>query len=247
MNQVTSSALSLSDEARQLAAHVLTPDSSAFDWVAVRRLLENSGEILVVLKHALGAGNAALKLRFLANETAAQLVVDRSTLVDMVIATAWQRTLNPIYADCALVAVGGYGRAELHPYSDVDLLVLTPSRAVSPPHDSLSNFLTLLWDSGIEIRHSVRSAAECGQDAGTDLTLVTTLMEARLLLGPEDLLWEMQSAIAPSKIWPSRQFFPASCGNSKAGIIAMTTPPTTWNRMSKGVRAGYGTFRPLAG
>ncbi len=207
MSAVVSPALSLSDEARQLAGIVLQQDGTAFDWPAVRRLLQVPGEALPTLKHALSAGNAALKQRFLAGEAAARLVADRAALIDLVVSAAWGRAAGTEHADCSLVAVGGYGRGELHPYSDVDLLVLTPSRPTPLSPDSLSDFLTLLWDAGIEIRHSVRSAAECGQDAGEDLTVVTTLMEARLLLGPEELLWEMQAAIAPGKIWPSRPFF----------------------------------------
>ncbi len=207
MTVVVGPVLGMSDDTRQLATEVLQADGSGFDWPAVRRLLQRPGEVLPILIHVLGAGNAALKQRFLGGETAATLVADRAALVDLVICEAWRHTGDAGHADCALVAVGGYGRGELHPYSDVDLLVLTPPRTTPPPPDSLSDFLTLLWDAGIEIRHSVRSAAECGQDAGEDITVITTLMEARLLLGPEELLWEMQAATAPAKIWPSRQFF----------------------------------------
>ncbi len=207
MNAVISPALTLSDEARELAASVLQQDGTTFDWAAVRRLLQTAGDAVPAMKSGLSAGNAALKQRFLAGESAGRLVADRAALMDLVVCEAWRRAAGTEHAECSLVAVGGYGRGELHPYSDVDLLVLTPSRPVPLSPDSLSAFLTLLWDAGIEIRHSVRSAVECGQDAGEDLTVVTTLMEARLLLGPEELLWEMQAAIAPGKIWPSRPFF----------------------------------------
>jgi len=207
MSAVISPALTLSDEARELAASVLQQDGTTFDWSAVRRLLQAAGDALPVLKSGLSAGNAALKQRFLAGESAARLVADRAALMDLAVCEAWRRAAGTEHAECSVVAVGGYGRGELHPYSDVDLLVLTPNRPTPLPPDSLSDFLTLLWDAGIEIRHSVRSAVECGQDAGEDLTVVTTLMEARLLLGPEELLWEMQAAIAPGKIWPSRPFF----------------------------------------
>ena len=207
MSTAPGPALSLGDEARQLAASVLQPDGNTFDWAAVRTLLQAEGDARKVLRHVLNAGDSALKQRFLAGESAATLVADRATLVDLVVCEAWRRAGDRTLPDCALVAVGGYGRRELHPFSDVDLLLLTPPRESPPPPDSLSDFLTLLWDAGIEIRHSVRSAAECGQDAAEDLTVITTLMEARLLSGSEDLFWEMQAAIAPGRIWPSRKFF----------------------------------------
>lgn len=204
---MTHPVLTLPDEARELATTVLQSDGAVLDWSAIRSLLSAPGDAVVQLRHTLVAVNAALKQRFLAGEPAAHLVADRARLVDMVVCEAWRRAEHTEHVGCALVAVGGYGRAELHPCSDVDLLVLTPARDRAPTPDSLSDFLTLLWDSGIEIRHSVRSPDECGHDAGRDLTVLTTLMESRLLLGPEDLLWEMQAAIAPGRIWPSRQFF----------------------------------------
>ncbi len=207
MNTAVSPVLSLGTEARELAAAVLQPDGAAMDWAAVRQLLNVPGAAVARLRHTLAAGNAALKQRFLAGESTVQLVGDRARLVDIVLCEAWHRAGHTEHAGCALVAVGGYGRAELHPCSDVDLLILTPAREQAPTPDSLSDFLTLLWDAGIEIRHSVRSPEECGLDAAQDLTVITTLMEARLLLGPEELLWEMQAATAPGKIWSSRQFF----------------------------------------
>lgn len=211
MNQPASQPIVLTDAARALAAGILTADGSAIDWARVASLPCDPGigpdTLLVQLRHILACGNAALRQRFLAGENTGQLVADRARLVDLVICHAWRGSSGTEQLDCALVAVGGYGRGELHPCSDVDLLVLMPAETTGPVGDGLSAFLTLLWDAGIEIRHSVRDARQCRQDAEQDLTVITTLMESRLLLGPEALLQDMRSAIAPERIWPSRDFF----------------------------------------
>jgi hypothetical protein len=211
MNQPASQPIVLTEEARKLAASILTADSSAIDWTKVSALPCDPGNgqdtLLVQLRHILACGHAALRQRFLAGEITGQLITDRARLVDLVIANAWRGCTGADHAGCALVAVGGYGRGELHPCSDVDLLILMPAETAATVHDGLSVFLTLLWDAGIEIRHSVRNAQQCRQDAAQDLTVLTTLMESRLLLGPEKLLQGMRAAIAPENIWPSRDRF----------------------------------------
>ena len=84
--------------------------------------------------------------------------------------------------DTALIAVGGYGRGELFPGSDVDLLILLgqPDTSVDA---QLSVFVSSLWDLGLKIGHSVRSIDECIALAADDITVMTTLLETRLLTG----------------------------------------------------------------
>ncbi len=88
---------------------------------------------------------------------------------------------------CALLAVGGYGRSELFPYSDVDVLLLLPDWA-SPDTDTLlktciENFISACWDAGLEVGSSVRNVAECVAEAGSDVTIQTSLLESRLIIG----------------------------------------------------------------
>lgn len=109
---------------------------------------------------------------------------------------------------CSLVAVGGYGRGELHPSSDIDLMILIGEEMNDSFAESGKRFLHSLWDLGLDIGHSVRTVADC-KKAATDLTVVTNLMEARLLSGSADLLQQMQAAIAPDQIWPAKEFFHA--------------------------------------
>jgi [protein-PII] uridylyltransferase len=86
-------------------------------------------------------------------------------------------------ASLALVAVGGYGRGELYPASDVDLLILLPSKPGSVLTAQLERLVCLLWDIGLETGHSVRTIEQCLEEAAGDITVQTAMIEARLLTG----------------------------------------------------------------
>ncbi len=88
----------------------------------------------------------------------------------------------------AIVAVGGYGRGQLFPYSDVDILILLPEApdARTPSHE-LEALVGRFWDIGLEAGHSVRTLDECFEIAASDITVQTTLLESRLISGNRDL------------------------------------------------------------
>ena len=118
-------------------------------------------------------------------------------------------------AGFALVAVGGYGRGELHPHSDIDLMVLVADDG-STHTGNLENFLTMLWDLGLQIGHSVRSVQECISQASADITVLTNLIEARLLLGDETLLRAVEAGTSPAAMWPADDFFRAKLSEQEA-------------------------------
>ena len=110
----------------------------------------------------------------------------------------------------ALVAVGGFGRGELHPHSDVDLLVLLKSDATRKSlRPAIESLVTLLWDAGFYLGHSVRTVKECRQESAADVTTATSLMEARLLSGDRKLFTRMRDATGPKKVWSGTDFFRA--------------------------------------
>ncbi len=111
--------------------------------------------------------------------------------------------------DLALVAVGGYGRGELHPSSDIDIMVLLPKSDSADWQPDIEKFLTFLWDIGLEVGHSVRSIDDCQRESLADISVATTLFEARLLAGPESLFAGMRRALAPDRLWSSQDFFEA--------------------------------------
>ncbi|HET7588501.1 MAG TPA: [protein-PII] uridylyltransferase, partial [Gammaproteobacteria bacterium] len=150
----------------------------------------------------------ALADRFRAGEDTVSLVRDRADLVDSLIKTAWRHCCGEPH-DMALAAVGGYGRGELHPHSDVDIVILVEPDAPEHHRDALQRFLALLWDIGLHIGHSVRTVADCQAAAAADITIATNLMESRLLIGPMPLFAAMRAAVAPEQVWPASAFFEA--------------------------------------
>jgi [protein-PII] uridylyltransferase len=174
---------------------------------------------VVILREALaknepGGARMALDLaseniaqRFHSGESVTKLVHLRAAVIDLLLIHLWRTHANYCAEVASLVAVGGYGRAELHPYSDVDILLLLPNDLPGSVEPELSDFITALWDVGLDIGHSVRTVPQCADEATKDLTVATTLIEARLVDGPAELFEEMQEVIAPERIWPPDKFF----------------------------------------
>jgi len=156
-------------------------------------------------RNALATAAEDLTARFSAGESVVDLVEARAATVDQVLVQLWADAL--LDSGAALIAVGGFGRGELHPGSDVDVMILTPASLPRGTDESLASFISSLWDVGLEIGHSVRTLSQCTEEASKDLTIATTLMEARLLAGPEALFLEMQERIGPEHMWPSPVFF----------------------------------------
>ena len=173
--------------------------------VAFRETLSACGDAGSSL--ALAAADDNLKARFIAGESVVDLVHLRAAVVDQLLLHLWRIHAGDCVESAALVAVGGYGRGELHPASDVDFMVLLADEVDQQREHALSAFVTSLWDVGLEIGHSVRTVQQCLDEARADLTVATTLMEARLISGPVTLFSEMQAAIGPDRIWPPQAFF----------------------------------------
>ncbi len=110
--------------------------------------------------------------------------------VDDALVRAWQLFEMP--SNSALVAVGGYGRGELFPYSDVDVLVLLGAPADAALQARLEEIVQLFWDLGLEIGHSIRTIDECLTEAAADITVQTSLLEARLVAGDRKLFHLLQ-------------------------------------------------------
>jgi len=136
------------------------------------------------------------------------LVKGRANLIDQVLATAWQSKGLDKEKDICLVAVGGYGRGELHPKSDVDLLILI-DQVDEPLKLKLEAFITFLWDINLDVGHSVRTHDECIKLAQDDITIITNLIESRHLAGEPDLLANVQLAIDVEHMWDGHSFYQA--------------------------------------
>ena len=164
---------------------------------------------LAAAKQITEAIHASVVQRFEAGAHASQLVRDHAQLIDALLIKLWQLHFPHNNADIALIAVGGYGRQELHPKSDIDLLILLRNNDHETYHQALSEFITLLWDLKMDVGHSVRSVDECIVEAKKDITVATNLMEARLLTGADDLFNTIQETTSAEHIWRGPQFFEA--------------------------------------
>lgn len=101
----------------------------------------------------------------------------------------------PLPPGATLVAVGGYGRGELYPYSDIDVLILLHGNPSPADTGRLEALIAALWDLGLDLGHSVRTIADCQREAANDITVETALMEARWLAGSQDLLHELNETM----------------------------------------------------
>ncbi len=146
----------------------------------------------------------SLKEDFLNEPKSVELLVHRrSQKVDQLLGDIWQ-DFN-LDSSLSLVAVGGYGRSELHLYSDIDLLILIPSNTHKKHQHAIGDFLTFLWDIGLEVGHATRDIQDCSVEI-KDLSVVTNLLESRLLIGNNDLFLQMKSMIKLSD-WSTQSFF----------------------------------------
>ena len=161
----------------------------------------------LTLKDTLQSNNDELHQQFIDGVDIAQILKSRSRLIDGLLQEMWQKHHLDALNQLTLVAVGGYGREEMHPASDVDLLILLAKEPDAETETKLSDFVTELWDLGLEIGHSVRTLDECIEEATADLTVITNLIESRYLCGKVDLFEHLKTHIAAEKIWSSKEFF----------------------------------------
>jgi len=160
------------------------------------------------------AARELLKERYTADATAFRqggdvraLVHSRSDTVDTVLRLIWNRYPFASSEDIALVAVGGYGRGELHPHSDIDLLILTRDGVREEWQDDLGAFVTLLWDLKLDIGHSVRSIEESVAAARKDITILTNLLETQTIAGPDSLRQYLSERVYSDDVSTDRDYF----------------------------------------
>ncbi|RPI61870.1 MAG: [protein-PII] uridylyltransferase, partial [Lysobacterales bacterium] len=185
------------------------------DRGALEKALRGDVRAVKAFRDALKVANDQLGERFRRNETIETLVADRARVVDEVILASWLHFGEAVLESADLVAVGGYGRGELHPQSDIDLLILLES-ASNKTDNAIGRFLTFLWDIGLEVGHSVRTLDDCEAQARGDVTVLTTLMETRLLHGRGKLFAELPARIGKDRMWDSAEFFNAKLEEQRA-------------------------------
>jgi [protein-PII] uridylyltransferase len=155
------------------------------------------------LRESLSKDRLALEQSFIKHCNAGRLLGAHSRLIDRYLHHVWQLLSMPEHI--ALVAVGGYGRGELYPKSDIDLLILLKA---DKPDDALQQKLhqlvSMLWDIGLEVGHSIRTVAQCLAES-SDITVQTNLLESRLITGDARLFAELKNLL--NQYLEPREFF----------------------------------------
>lgn len=153
--------------------------------------------------------------QFAQGASVAKLLEQRALLVDHVLSILWRFFIGEQNKNIVLIAVGGYGRQELHPCSDVDILILVENHQRETLETAIESFLQILWDIGLDIGHAVRTPEECFEQAKKDISIATNLMESRCIIGDHSLFETMKLETAADKIWPSKAFFKAKLKEQK--------------------------------
>ncbi len=136
------------------------------------------------------------------------LLQQRSSYVDQVLKKTWQNLIpKKLQQEAALLAVGGYGRDELHPFSDIDIAII--SEEYQNYEKELSIFITFLWDLGFQVGHAIRSFQETIETGKEDVSTATNLLESRWLTGNYDPFHSLQLLWHSKRFWPSANFFSA--------------------------------------
>lgn len=170
---------------------------------------------LAHFRELIKAHSEALATQFKTGTDITELLIKKTEFVDEILIACWQEFIDN-NEDASLVAVGGYGRMEMHPGSDIDILILVQPDARERLQKGFVDFFTFLWDIGLKPGQSVRTQDECLQIAKEDITVITNLMESRPLCGSHALFEQLTLEIQPSKIWPTADFFAAKASEQKA-------------------------------
>jgi len=196
---------------------VYFPKSRLFDRRDFERRLARCDDHVALFRDTVQAGRQVLRQQHEAGASAPIIVAHHAWLIDRILHYAWRLHSDRLEdVPIALVAVGGYGRSELHPYSDIDLMILLARDDYRRVQAFVETFLSFLWDIGLEVGHSVRSLNDCVKAAKRDITVATNIMEARHLEGDRGLVATMVERTGPDRIWKPTDFFKAKLEEQQA-------------------------------
>ena len=155
------------------------------------------------LKKEIALNESNLIKVFLKKRDGQSYLNNHSLLIDKALKELWEQL--EFKNSASLIACGGYGRQELFPYSDIDLLILIPNKFNNSLNQKIEQFITLAWDLGLRIGHSVRNINETKREIKKDITIQTNLLEGRYLNGDKALYKELKKIINDSLV--SKRFY----------------------------------------
>jgi [protein-PII] uridylyltransferase len=208
------------------ASFELAPDDGAWRDLAKAALLADRGR-------AEAAFHAGIDIQ--------ALIGQRCALIDELVAGAWTRCVGAA-PGASLLATGGYGRGELYPQSDVDLLVLAEAGQQLVLEPAVSRFFALLWDAGLATGHAVRSVGQCVDAARGDIAILTSMMELRTLGGDPGGREALAGVLSPQELWPPAQYFEAKREEERARHARYND---TADNLEPNLKEGPGGLRDL--
>ncbi len=193
-------------------------------------------------KNAINEENAQLKMRFNPDQATVGLLTEKARFIDNLLTACWLHFLDAAASRHSLIATGGYGRGELFPYSDIDILVLLGAANPIDYQQQISGFCNFLWDIGLKPGLSTRSVPECLAVAEDDQTVFTNLLEMRLITGNAELFSDLKHQVNSETLWPSEQFFPAKMAEQQKRYSKFHD--TAYN-LEPNIKEGPGGLRDL--
>lgn len=150
-----------------------------------------------------------LQQQFNPQESVVKLLHQKADFIDELLSAIWNHFIKGYALRFSLIAVGGYGRRELFPFSDIDILILLDDTQQQHYEEKLASFNNFLWDIGLKPGLSVRTVEECRQVAINDQTVMTCLLEMRLITGDSGLFEQLKRYKTLNKLMSSNSFFVA--------------------------------------
>ncbi|TGZ99018.1 bifunctional uridylyltransferase/uridylyl-removing protein GlnD [Rodentibacter pneumotropicus] len=138
-----------------------------------------------------------------------ELIENRTDFYDALLQRLWIQMGLDKQSQLSLIAVGGYGRREMFPLSDLDFLVLTAQILIAEVQERIVQFVQFLWDCGFEVGHAVRTLAMCESEGREDITIATNLLEARFLAGNRPHFDALRELVKADNFWSKETFFNA--------------------------------------
>lgn len=138
-----------------------------------------------------------------------KLIENRSDFYDALLIQLWQEMGLSEQLGISLIAVGGYGRREMFPLSDLDFLILVEQTPIPEIEEKITQFIQFLWDCGFEVGHSVRTLQQCELEGKQDITIATNLLEARFLIGNRPHFDALNELVKRADFWSKEGFFNA--------------------------------------
>ncbi len=212
-----------------------------YDAIAFGRELQSGSSPLSLFKKTIKSANAKQKEMYQSGVTVVELVKMRADFLDEMLCQAWRFQVK-CADDLMLAAVGGYGRGELHPGSDIDIAIVTEEELTDSQKTCIEGFLMFLWDIGLEIGHSVRTLQQCVDEAAADITVITNITEARYLDGRKDLFDTMKESTSPEHIWSNEAYFSAKLEEQR---IRHGKFDDTAHKLEPNIKEGPGGLRDI--